>query len=55
MIAKAGKPMVKVVGIEQAEGAKPPRIGFMKGQISAPEDFDELRREEIEGRFGSSR
>lgn len=50
IIAKAGKPLVKVVAIEQADGLKP-RIGFMKGRIAVPEHFDELGREEIEGLF----
>ncbi len=49
IIAKAGKPMVKVVPLE---GEKPKRrIGFMKGQISVPEDFDTMMSEEIEEMF----
>jgi len=51
IIAKAGKPMVKVVAIDQAAATKP-RIGFMKGRIKVPENFDELGREEIEALFG---
>jgi prevent-host-death family protein len=51
IIAKAGKPMVKVVAIDQAEASKP-RIGFMKGRLKAPEDFDALGRAEIEALFG---
>jgi prevent-host-death family protein len=40
VIAKAGKPLVKVVLLEP-EVAKPvSRIGFMKGQIKVPADFD---------------
>ena len=54
IIAKAGKPMVKVVGIAQADGAKP-RIGFMKGRLSVPENFDELGRDEIASLFEGSR
>lgn len=50
IIAKAGKPLVKVTAIGEA-GAPKPRIGFMKGQISIPETFDDLGREEIEGVF----
>ncbi len=37
IIAKAGKPMVKVVAVDQP--ARPKRIGFMKGEISVPDDF----------------
>ena len=54
IIAKAGKPLVKVIAIAQADGPKP-RIGFMKGRLSVPENFDELGREEIANLFESSR
>jgi prevent-host-death family protein len=53
IIAKAGKPLVKVIAIEQADAPKS-RIGFMKGRISVPENFDELGREEIAGLFQGS-
>lgn len=51
IIAKAGKPMVRVVAVDQAEASKP-RIGFMKGRVKAPVDFDDLGRGEIEALFG---
>ena len=50
IIAKAGKPLVKVVAIGQADAPKP-RIGFMKGRIAAPENFDELGRDQIKDAF----
>lgn len=53
IIAKAGRPLVKVVAIAQAESPKP-RIGFMKGRISVPDHFDELGREEISDLFQRS-
>ncbi|HEX4713028.1 type II toxin-antitoxin system prevent-host-death family antitoxin [Phenylobacterium sp.] len=53
IIARAGKPLVKVVAIAHAEGPKP-RIGFMKGRVSVPDNFDELGREEIAGLFQGS-
>lgn len=40
--AKAGKPLVKVVPIDASEVAAPSRIGFMKGQIRVPDDFDTM-------------
>jgi len=49
IIAKAGKPMVKVVPIDAPKVMK--RIGFMKGRIKVPDDFDEMGREEIEKMF----
>ena len=50
IIAKAGRPLVKVIAIGEADAPKP-RIGFMKGKITVPENFDDLGREEIEGMF----
>ncbi len=46
IIAKAGKPMVKLVPVDQP--AKRPRLGFMKGAFTVPDDFDTMGREEIE-------
>jgi len=51
IIAKAGKPMVKVVPIEEKETPKKRRIGFMDGQFTVPEDFDTMMAEEIEEMF----
>ncbi|HXZ09106.1 MAG TPA: type II toxin-antitoxin system Phd/YefM family antitoxin [Paraburkholderia sp.] len=51
VIAKAGKPLVKVVRLE-AETEKPVRrIGFMKGQIKVPDDFDTMGGEAIADMF----
>ena len=52
IIAKAGKPVVKVTALSAPTGAQVRRLGFMAGQISVPEDFDRMGREEIEGIFG---
>lgn len=51
IIAKAGKPLVKVVPLETPEDVAKRRIGFMVGQIKVPDDFDEMFREEIEKMF----
>jgi len=42
IIAKAGRPMVKVspLGEEDLHTAK--RLGFMSGEISVPDDFDDI-------------
>ena len=51
IIARAGKPMVKVVAVDApAVGAKS-RLGFMKGQFTIPEDFDRIGAAEIEALF----
>ena len=51
IIAKAGKPMVKVVALDAQEMAVERRLGFMRGEISVPEDFDRMGDEEIERLF----
>jgi prevent-host-death family protein len=47
IIAKAGKPLVKVspLSLEERRGSE--KLGFMAGEISVPEDFDSLRASEI--------
>jgi prevent-host-death family protein len=52
IIAKAGKPMVKVTALGALVGKQMRRIGFMAGQISVPEDFDRMYSKEIEQLFG---
>lgn len=47
IIAKAGKPMVKVTPLSAEEGKPTERIGFMSGEIKAPDDFDSLGANEI--------
>lgn len=52
VIAKAGKPLVKVVPLDAPEGAQAKRLGFMEGQIRVPDDFDRMGSEEIGRMFG---
>ena len=52
VIAKAGKPMVKVIRLDEGEPDKPKRrLGFMEGQFEVPEDFDTMFQKEIEEMF----
>ena len=51
VIAKAGKPMVKVVALDAPVGKKIKRLDFMKGQFSVPDDFDRIMSDEIEQMF----
>jgi prevent-host-death family protein len=51
IIAKAGKPMVKVVALDAPVGKKIRRLDFMKGQFSVPDDFDTMMSAEIEQMF----
>lgn len=53
VIAKAGKPMVKVIPYKEIPVAS--RIGFMKGRLSVPADFDCMNTEEISMMFGGSK
>lgn len=48
VIAKAGKPMVQVTPVEQKT---PQRIGFMEGQGTVPDDFDDMFADEIQAMF----
>jgi prevent-host-death family protein len=50
IIAKAGKPLVKVVPLDAGD-AKASRIGFMVGEISVPDDFDRMGESEIARAF----
>lgn len=50
IIAKAGKPMVKLVPVGEVSRPKR-RIGFMKGQIKVPDDFDRMFEDEIAEMF----
>jgi prevent-host-death family protein len=51
VIAKAGKPLVKVVALDAPTAPK--RIGFLEGEISVPDDFDSMGATEIAALFGS--
>ena len=51
VIAEAGKPMVKVGPLVEAEPQARSRLGTLAGLIDVPDDFDEIGREEIERMF----
>jgi prevent-host-death family protein len=52
VIAKAGKPVVKLTALDAPTGHAKRRLGFMEGRFSIPEDFDTMGRSEIERMFG---
>lgn len=52
VIAKAGKPMVKVTSIRAPSGGQVRRLGFLAGQVAAPDDFDRMGEDVIEALFG---
>lgn len=47
VIAKAGKPLVKVMALNAPEPSQTRRFGFMAGHIQMPEDFDRMAEEDI--------
>lgn len=51
VIAKAGKPMVKVTPLDAPEPARKMRLGFLAGQVLLPDDFNTLGTSGIEGLF----
>ena len=51
VIARAGKPMVKVVAVDAPAVGAMSRLGFMEGQFTIPEDFDRIGAAEIEAMF----
>ena len=51
IIAKAGKPLVKVMALDAPAAGERKRIGFLAGQIEVPDDFDDIGREKIEKLF----
>jgi prevent-host-death family protein len=53
IIAKAGKPLVKVTRLDAPATGQTKRLGFMAGQIAVPDDFDRMGAEAIEQLFGA--
>lgn len=51
IIAKAGKPLVKVLPLDAPTGAEIQRTGFLRGQIAVPDDFDRMGEAEIQRLF----
>lgn len=53
VIAKAGRPVAKIVPLDEAEVRPARRLGFMVGQFRVPPDFDRMGEEEIGTLFGT--
>ena len=52
IIAKAGKPLVKVMALDAPMPGATKRTGFTAGQFTVPDDFDRMGEEDIEAMFG---
>lgn len=51
IIAKAGKPLVRVVALNAPDSTQVRRLGFMSGDLQVPEDFDHMLNEQIDDLF----
>ncbi len=54
IIAKSGKPLVKVAALPKPGAEEPRRLGFLAGEIAVPDDFDRMATGEIEHLFSGS-
>jgi prevent-host-death family protein len=52
IIAKAGRPIAKIVSLESQQPNQPQRLGFLIGEIEVPDDFDRMGETEITEAFG---
>ncbi|WP_254274825.1 type II toxin-antitoxin system Phd/YefM family antitoxin [Halomonas sp. 3H] len=52
IIAKAGKPMVRVTPIDSPAPEQQRRLGFLAGEFRVPDDFDRMAEQEIASMFG---
>ena len=52
IIAKSGKPLVRVIAVDAPLPGKTRRLGFLQGQIAVPDDFDRMGEDEIARLFG---
>jgi antitoxin (DNA-binding transcriptional repressor) of toxin-antitoxin stability system len=51
IIARAGKPVARLSRFDSPEPAQARRIGFLKGRIEVPDDFDRMGEETILAAF----
>jgi prevent-host-death family protein len=54
VIAKAGKPLVKVVALDAPLPREVRRLGFLSAHLKVPDDFDRMGEEQIGRLFGST-
>jgi prevent-host-death family protein len=54
IIAKSGRPLVKVAALRPSEADQPRRLGFLAGEIDVPDDFDRMAAGDIEHLFSGS-
>ena len=55
IIARAGKPVVKVTAVDVPDAGPGGRLGFLAGQVSVPDDFDRMGTAEIQAMFAAGK
>jgi prevent-host-death family protein len=55
VIAKAGRPVARLVALEPRGDHGPSRTGFLRGRYTVPDDFDRMFEEEIRSDFDGDR
>ena len=53
VIARAGKPVVKVTAVSAPAAGSGRRLGFLAGRIRVPDDFDRMGTEALQSLFES--
>jgi antitoxin (DNA-binding transcriptional repressor) of toxin-antitoxin stability system len=51
VIAKSGKPLVMVSALPTVQGQAKKRLGFLKGTMQVPDDFDRMGGDAIASMF----
>ena len=51
LIAKDGKPVVRVVPFDTPDATQRSRLGFLAGQFAVPDDFDTMGAQTMEDLF----
>lgn len=54
VIAKTGKPVVKVVRLDAPDPGRVQRLGFLRGAFTVPDDFDRMGEADIDAMFGGT-
>lgn len=54
IIARGGKPLVKVVPAKAPSPIYSRGLGFLSGQLKVPDDFDRMNAEETSRLFGTT-
>lgn len=51
VIARAGRPVARLLPLESAAVTTPRKLGFLQGEIQVPEDFDQWQGDAVTALF----